>query len=108
MQEIEIVIFILAAFVLPAFGADKANKNEKLVDAAFNGDYKTVEALLKAGADVNAKIPVEKWGTKGWSAVMFAEFLGNTKTVSILRKAGAADKLTQAQRKQYTDFLQKK
>ena len=44
--------------------------------------------------------------TKGWSAVMFAEYRGNTNTVSILRKAGASDKLTQKQRKK-RDELEK-
>lgn len=80
-----------------------------LMRAAYGEDNKAseiVSILIEAGAHINTKVIAGV--NKGWSAVMFAEFQGNTKTVSILRKAGALGKLTPKQRDDYIEFLRAK
>ena len=62
--------------------------------------------MIAEGAHINTKT-ISGLLTKGWSAVMFAEIRGNTKTVSILRKAGALGKLTSKQRDDYIKFYQR-
>src|SRR5271157_1133937 len=54
-----------------------------LIDAAEIGDVKTVRALIKAGADVNAR------DKHGWTALMIATANGQTDVVETLIKAGA-------------------
>ncbi|MBR0257866.1 MAG: ankyrin repeat domain-containing protein, partial [Synergistaceae bacterium] len=84
--------------------------NTALMEAASceddNKASEIVHALIEAGAHINTKLI--SGVTKGWSAVMFAEFAGNTKTVSVLRKAGALGKLTAKQRQDYIEFLRVK
>lgn len=85
--KLMIVTLILATFLLSAFGAysDTARNvmNANLIEAAQNGDYKAVEALLKAGADVHAKN--EQVGT----VLMCAVQEGHTETAELLLKHGA-------------------
>ena len=78
-----------------SFGDDRSNNDDNASGI--------VSALLKAGAHVNLKMTGGV--TKGWNALMFAEFAGNTKTISILRKAGASGKLTPKQREEYDKYI---
>ncbi|HTQ99110.1 MAG TPA: ankyrin repeat domain-containing protein [Candidatus Acidoferrum sp.] len=55
-----------------------------LMDAARSGNVKAAQALLKAGANVNAK---EQWG--GQSAVMWAAAQSQPEMLKVLIKAGA-------------------
>ena len=57
--------------------------NQRLLSAAFSGDTATVQALLDAGADVNAK------SNAGWTALFYAAESGHTATVQALLDAGA-------------------
>ncbi len=59
--------------------------NQDLVVAAARGDTATVQALLDAGADVNAK------DNEGWTALHEAEIGGHTEVVEILKNAGATE-----------------
>ena len=62
-------------------------KNEQGITAlhlaALNGDTKTVEELIEAGADINAK------NEQGITALHLAALNGHTKTVEELKKLGA-------------------
>lgn len=71
----------LVILISPAvYGADTKGQ---LLQAAAEGDTATVQALLAAGADVNAK------SKDGQSALMLASFQGHTSTVRVLVLNGA-------------------
>ena len=57
--------------------------SQNLIEAAARGDTDTVETLLDAGVDVNAK------DNEGWTALMWAAQSGHTATVHVLLDAGA-------------------
>ena len=59
------------------------------------------DVLIKAGAYINVK------DKNGWSAVMYAEFWEANKTISVLRRAGALDKLTLTQSEAYWRYLKR-
>lgn len=58
-----------------------------LIEASKEGDTAAVQALLREGADVNAK------GEHGMTALMFAAYSGHDVTVQALMKGGADVKL---------------
>ena len=58
--------------------------------ASRGGHAETVNALLEAGADVNAR------HNDGWNALAFAALEGHTEIVNALLKAGAELKGTDA------------
>jgi ankyrin repeat protein len=53
------------------------------MNAAYNKKNDLVEYLITQGADVNAKEP------SGWTALMFAEMVGEVESVKFLIEAGA-------------------
>ncbi len=59
--------------------------NKDLFKAATKGDTAAVQALLDAGADLNAK------DKEGLTALVLAQRKGQSEVVEILRKAGAKD-----------------
>lgn len=69
------------------------NKQGKslLYQAAYIGDYRLVEAIVKAGANVNYSLP-SNFSTQfgvGWTPLMIAVAEGNTEVVTTLIKSGA-------------------
>lgn len=79
----KVIFAILLALLIPipAFAQDI---NSQLIEAAKNGQTEKVRALLKGGADVNAKNKV-----KGTTGLIYAVVAGHTDTVKILLDAGA-------------------
>ena len=59
--------------------------DQKLIDAAKDGDIAKVKEPIKAGVDVNAK------SNGGWTALMHAAEEGNTEIVKLLKSAGAKE-----------------
>ena len=60
----------------------KNELNNKLIDAATNGDIKNVRELLVNGADVNAK------SNRGWTALHEAALYGHVDIVKFLIEKG--------------------
>lgn len=52
--------------------------------AAYNGDYRSVELLLKAGLDINEQ------GDMGYTPLHYASSGGHKKVIELLLKNGAA------------------
>ena len=69
------------AIVYAAFAA--IAPEDAIVTAAFDGNLAAVEALIKAGADVNFKV------NEGGTALMMASQRGHTEVVRALLKGGA-------------------
>jgi ankyrin repeat protein len=65
--------------------SSKEKLNADLLEAAKNGQTGKVLALIKAGADVNAK------DIDGKTALMWAVANGHIETANLLRAAGAKD-----------------
>ncbi|MDA2938760.1 ankyrin repeat domain-containing protein, partial [Acidobacteria bacterium AH-259-A15] len=57
--------------------------NSELIEAARNGQTEKIQALLRAGADVNAK------DAAGFTALRYAALRGYTSAVETLLEAGA-------------------
>jgi ankyrin repeat protein len=74
-----LVILLLGTVCVQAI----SEKDQQLIDAAEKGDIKKVKALIKAGADVNAK------DKEGGTALMYAKNEGHGDIVKILKAAGA-------------------
>ena len=76
------IIAVLVALLIPipAYTQDIISQ---LIEAARNGRAEKVQALLEAGADVNAKTD------DGSTALMMAAFGGQTETAQVLLDAGA-------------------
>ena len=82
MKPLAAVVFMLV-FVAPASsGDDSGLLDRRLVDAAADGNLSTVEALIAAGADPNARID-------GMPALQFAVRDGTVEVVEALLAAGA-------------------
>ncbi|MFQ5927816.1 MAG: ankyrin repeat domain-containing protein [Terriglobia bacterium] len=73
---------LLITLLMPLL-ATAGDINPDLIEAAKKGDAAAVEALLAAGADVNAK------DKDGMTALMLAEKEGHTTVVRLLEKARA-------------------
>ena len=58
-------------------------QDQELIDAAEDGDLAMVEALLSAGADVDAK------NAAGVTALIYAAYYGHTEVIEVLITAGA-------------------
>lgn len=76
------VLSLVLAFFIPLSALD-ANQNQELLQASRIGNLVTVEALLKKGADKNAKTD------DGTTALMLAAAGGHTDVVRTLLGAGA-------------------
>lgn len=59
------------------------NREEILLNAAYNGNTIIAQILINTGADVNAK------GSYGWTPLMLAAGCGNTEVAKMLLDAGA-------------------
>jgi uncharacterized protein len=106
MKKIFFIIFIL--LLTPAFIADASDskQNDKLIQAAMNGNLEDVNAALTNGADINAK------DTGGTTAILIALEYGHTDVVKDLIERGAdvnladtktEDALKTASKKGYTE-----
>ena len=62
---------------------DKKRQNYRLLEAAENGDLELVKALLKDGADINAK------DGSGWTPIMRAIAANHDRMVALLIEKGA-------------------
>ena len=91
-----IVIFTIAAVLLPMARAQKPSENNEpaatvnegkptklLYQAAANGDIEQVKNLIAQGADVNAEVAI------GWSPLLAAVDEGHTQVVKVLLEHGA-------------------
>lgn len=88
-----IVLFVFAAIFITN-GADPArgdDLNQRLVAAASNGNTSRVIALLREGADVNAR------GLRGRTPAMAAAYRNHVETVAALIDAGADVNLRDSQ-----------
>ena len=74
---------VLLFALLIRLPSNAGDVNQDLIEAAKKGDTGAVEALLAAGADVNAKNPYD------WTALMRAAANGHAATVQALLEAGA-------------------
>ena len=77
-----LVTFGALALLIP-LPACSQNLGSQLLKAASGGETEKVKALLKAGADVDAK------DNDGWTPLMLAASRGHTDTVQALLDAGA-------------------
>ena len=78
-----LAVVLVLVFVAPAgFGDVSGILDRRLVDAAAGGDLGTVEALIAAGADSNAR-------TDGYPALQLAVREGTVEIVEALLAAGA-------------------
>jgi ankyrin repeat protein len=66
--------------------ADSRSLDERFLEAVENGDEKTLQDLLKTGANVDAK------GENGLSALESSAYRGNAKIVALLLEMGAKGK----------------
>lgn len=74
-----LILALLSTFTISACG----NKNDSLIRSAKEGRVEDVKALLKEGADVNAKTDT------GATALMWASFFGKLDVVKVLLANGA-------------------
>ncbi len=76
---------LLIALQIPLLLTPTGLHSQDLVGAAERGDIDAVQALLDAGADVNAKFE------EVLTALMMAQRAGKTEVVEILKRAGAEE-----------------
>ena len=105
-----LIVTLLTPLLLIATGCGSPSSpsGEDFVTAAANGDTATVQALLDAGADVNAK------NNEGVTALMWAAGVGGTDAVQVLLDAGAdvnakhksGTALVWAQKKGHTEVVE--
>jgi ankyrin repeat protein len=77
---------VKAALALIAAGANPNASDgacTPIIRAASRGPVELIEALIKAGADVNAK------AAGGGTALMLAQIMNRDDVVALLKKAGA-------------------
>ena len=112
--RILIAILVVLLISIPAIGQ---NINSQLIEAAMNDQAEKVQALLEAGADVNAAFQgqtvlwlaaavggteivkilldagadVNVKGEDGYTALMYAANAGHTEIVEMLKQAGAKE-----------------
>ena len=77
---------VLLFALLIRLPSNAGDVNQDLIEAAKKGDTGAVEALLAAGADVNAKT---NSGFTAFTALMWTARFGNVATVQALLDAGA-------------------
>ena len=80
-----LILITLLLFVCQSVNAqteEVSKLNKALIRAAFDGDSIEAEALLQAGADVDAK------SSSGRTALMLAAMRGHTEVVQLLLDAG--------------------
>ncbi|MCK5919186.1 MAG: ankyrin repeat domain-containing protein [Cocleimonas sp.] len=82
LQDLLLVVFLLLSLSAVATAADNA-LNGKLQQAASKGDVKTINALLKQGADINTKSRFGKTPT------MQAAEAGKSEAIMLLLSRGA-------------------
>ena len=82
MKRLAAVVLMLVLVAPPSLGDDPGIPDRELCDAAYGGDLDTVEALLAAGADPNARIG-------GYPVLQFAVRSDSVEVVEALLAAGA-------------------
>jgi ankyrin repeat protein len=75
-----ISVWMALLFITPGV-ARASDLNEKMIDAAYEGDLKAVETALTNGADVNSGE-----GPHGRTALMCAAWMGHGKIAALLIK----------------------
>jgi ankyrin repeat protein len=86
MHTFPLILFTLLLFSYQSVFAqteEKSKLNKALLTAVVMGDTKEAEALLQAGADVDAR------GSDGRTVLMSAVVRGQTEVVQLLLEAGA-------------------
>ena len=79
-----LITLLLFTFQIVDAQTDEISKlNKGLINAAFKGDSIEAEALLQAGADVDAKSNSDQ------TVLMYAAMRGHTEVMQLLLKAGA-------------------
>ena len=73
----------LACTLLLSLASCTQDLNSQFMEAVENGETESIQALLKAGADVDLQ------NEEGWSAIIAMAMLGQTRTVQLLLDAGA-------------------
>ena len=82
MKRLAAVVLMLVLVAPPSLGNDHCTSDCGLFDAAYRGDLGTVEALLDAGADPNAR-------EDGYPVLQIAVRSDNVEVVEALLAAGA-------------------